>query len=127
MANLIERLKAIWHERRQRYEPVKQERRRRKLSVKEVDKQLAEAMSRLEKTVVLSRDDFFNGEKKVANDMQTVVVFGPFSDICKFKNDALKIRLCRNPRHEDAANSALARCSEEKCPLLLEAIKGVAA
>ena len=68
-----------------------------------------------------------NGYKRVvANDIQQVVLFKTFGSICNFRNDALKMRLCRNPRHEDSANTALPKCEEEKCPLLLEALKGAA-
>ena len=70
----------------------------------------------------------FNGNRRVvANDIQQVVLFKTFGAICQYRNDALKMRLCRNPRHEDAANTALTKCEEEKCPLLLEALKGAAA
>jgi len=106
-------------ERRKREVPVPADRRRPK-NVKEADEHFREALQKLnEATKPLKRE--------VANDIQTVVVFKTFSEICRFRgSDALSVRLCRNSRHQDAANSALAKCDEERCPLLIEALKGAA-
>ena len=129
MAKLLERL-MFWRgreDRRTKAIPVANDRRRKKMSIKEVDQKLGDAMDNLERTIRMKRDDFFNERVAVANDIQTVVVFKTFAEICRFRgSDSLTLRICRNERHQDAANSALAICNEEKCPLILEALKGAA-
>ena len=106
-------------ERRKQDKPVDVDRRKPK-NVRESDDHFRDMLERLnEATKPLKRE--------IANDIQQVVVFKTFSEICRFRSsDALKVRLCRNPRHEEAANTALAKCDEDRCPLLLEAIKGAA-
>ena len=113
-----------WTERRQQNVPVHTDRRKpSKTGWKESTRSLDKAIDRLQGEIKR-----FNGENRVvANDIQQVVLFKTFGDICNFRNDALRIRLCRNPGHGDSANTALPRCEEEKCPLLLEALKGAAA
>ena len=111
-------------DRRQQHLPVQSERRReRRPGWKESTRVLNAAIDGLQDQIKR-----MNGTKRwiVANDIQQVVLFKTFGSICKYRNDALKVRLCRNKRHEDAANTALPKCEEEKCPLLLEALKGAA-
>lgn len=118
----------IGKDRRHENLPVNSERRTpvRRHSAKEAQKRRDAAFEDLDKTVRMRREDLY--ERAVANDLQQVVLWGPFRDDCKLRgSDALKVRLCRHPRHEDAANSALAICEEQKCPILLEAIRGAAA
>ena len=123
--SMLGRIRSILKDRRTHDEPVAVDR-RAKATRKEVQKRYDDAIDELEHTVRMRREDFFRDEKMVANDSQQVVVFRTFSSICRWRNDALKVRLCRNPRHEDAANTGFAKCSEDKCPLLLEALKGAA-
>jgi hypothetical protein len=88
-----------------------------------------QAVEDLERTVRLRQDDIENGgHQRTTNDMQQVVIFHTLQDACRFRGpDALKVRLCRHERHQDAANTALAICEEGKCPIILEAIRGGAA
>lgn len=116
-------------ERRHENTPVAFDRRNQPRRMKSSDAQerLDNAVQDLEQTVRLRTEDFLE-PKKVANDSQQVVLWGPFQEICRFRgSDALKIRLCRHSRHQDAANTELAICEENKCPILLEAIGGVVA
>ena len=119
----IRALLGWWTDRRQQQLPVQTDRRKPpKVGWKESARTLDAAIDRLQEQVKR-----MNGAKRVvANDIQQVVLFKTFGAICQYRNDALKMRICRNPKHEDAANTALPKCEEEKCPLLLEALKGAA-
>ena len=110
------------NDRRKEHLPVQVDRRKPRITGwKESSKTLDAAIDRLQSE--LKRHNSYE-RVEVANDIQQVVVFRTFAAICKYRNDALQIRLCRNPRHQDAANTALAICTEEKCPMMLEAISG---
>lgn len=100
--------------------PVSDERRgRKRLSrMQEADKRLEEAMERLDRTVRLERKDW----KYSANDMQQEVIFPTFRSVCRYALEAGEHRLCRHPLHE-AANTGIAPCAEEICPILLGATK----
>ena len=123
MPRILERLMSIWRERRQSQLPVSVDRRHRRKSLREVDKELAERISDLEKTISMRRDDIF--KRVVANDIQQVVIFQTFADTCTFKLRQGEFRMCKHPDHE-AANTGVAKCHEELCPLILAAVKVMA-
>ncbi len=114
----------IWRDRRTHDEPVSLERRKRKVSMRDADKRLHESMDRFEQTVRIKREDFFRRE--VSNDIQQTVQFSTYREICSFKVDAGIHRLCRHSNHE-AANTGIAKCNEELCPVMRGfALKGAA-
>ena len=64
-------------------------------------------------------------KRVVANDIQQVVDFSTFAEICPYKLRQGEFRLCKHPDHE-AANTGVAKCHEELCPLMLVAVKAMA-
>lgn len=64
MVRLIERLKSMWRhnqttDRRTSEEPVAIDRRARKVTLRDADDVLHEAMERLERTAIRKREEFF--------------------------------------------------------------------
>ena len=128
MNRMFARIRALWNERRKRDIPVALERRGSgRKRRQEVEKRYDDAVADLERTVRMNRDDIFKNQTLVINDAQQVVIFNTYREICPAKGPEVgQYRLCRHPNHQDAANTALPKCEEEKCPLLLEALKGTA-
>lgn len=118
--------KLLNRDRRREDRPVDVERRQsaRRLSISEAQERLLRSMNDFEETVVRAKKKPGSTERAM-NDTQQVVLFPSLQQVCRFRGpDALKVRLCRRERHQDAANSTLAICEESKCPIILEAISG---
>ena len=100
--------------------PADPERRRTKKLTRsqEADRRLDEAIERMNRTVRMTRKDFLYS----ANDMQQEVVFSTFSAVCRYALNAGEHNLCRHPLHE-AANTGIAPCAEQACPIILTATK----
>lgn len=93
---------------------------------KEVEQRLYDAIDDLERTVSVKRDELLKRLALTAdNDRQQVVIFSTFREICADKLDAGEHRLCRNPAHA-AANTGIAKCDEQLCPRIDQALKGAA-
>lgn len=60
MAKLLDRLKAFFHDRRQVAATVGIDRRQPKITLKDADEQLRNAMEKLERTATFRRDDFYD-------------------------------------------------------------------
>jgi hypothetical protein len=117
MANILDRMRKLWGERRLQKTPVSVER-RYKLKRKDVEQRYDESFDNFERTVRMKREDFM---KFSSNDRQQVVIFSTFSEICDKRLDAGIHRLCRHPAHP-AANTGVARCEEQVCPLMAAAL-----
>lgn len=123
MSKILERLKSIWKERRHTSIPVSTDRRKPRMTLRQVDDRLHSALDDLEKTVKLKREDF---TRMVANDSQQTVIFSTYREICRDRVVAGETILCRNKAHE-AANTGIAKCTEQLCPVMMGRIlKGAA-
>ena len=111
-------------ERRTRNEPVADDRRRKKIGLRESQELLHTAAKDLDQTVRIRRSDFL---KFSANDVQQTTIFSTFQEICEYHLQQGEYRLCRHRLHE-AANTGMARCEEKLCPVMLGkiALKGAA-
>lgn len=114
MRKLLERLRGRFLNRRKAQEPITVERRSSQ-KVRDVDARLHHAVEDLEQTLSARRDDWF---KRVANDIQQEVIFSTFREVCSYKSGLGQYRICRHPKHS-AANSGLAPCDEQSCPIIL--------
>lgn len=114
--------KLIGKDRRTHDEPVAVERRRDwHGGIKGTQKRVERAVEDLDRTVRLRQDDIERCQQQSdgANDGQQVVIFSTLQEVCRFRgSDALRVRLCRNANHGDAANTELAICDERNCPIL---------
>lgn len=118
MAKLLDRMRVLFGNRRKRDDPRDDDRRggggmRR---FKEAAEKERDAQDELNRTVRMRRDDLL--KKFGSNDHQQVVIFSTFQEICRFNLPMGDVRICRHPKHKDAANSDLAICDEKNCPLI---------
>lgn len=107
MGMVSDLLRAV-RDRRKSTTPVRDERRRP--GMKDADKRLGDSLDRLHEAVT-------PGEREVANDVQQTVRFSTFREICRHQVNAGQHRLCRHQSH-DAANTGVAKCTEELCPIM---------
>ena len=99
--------------RRRLQQPVETERRKR-LRPREAETRLTNAISDLSKMV---RSKTRDSVRAVANDVQAVVKFMTFAEICTLRVPGVNVRMCRHPKHE-SANTGKAFCTEELCPVM---------
>lgn len=83
---------------------------RRRSGMKHADERLRHALERIQRATKVLR-------REVANDIQQVVRFETFAEICTYNSRQGEFRLCKNPDHE-AANTGIAKCNDELCPLM---------
>lgn len=90
---------------------------RRAPQAREIKERLDRAHERLLETVKKHTGEL---PRIAANDIQQVVIFSTFREICSFRLTAGEHRLCRHEKHE-AANTGIAPCNEQLCPSLRRA------
>ena len=120
--------KMLGRDRRQTQRPVDVDRRHenpkeKRPTISQANERFLKSLGDFDETVARVKKNEGKTERVAVNDLQQVVLFPSLQQVCRFRGpDALKVRLCRNERHQDAANTALSICEERKCPLILEAI-----
>jgi len=116
MASFLNRWWSTFRERRHHREPIRVERRRGRVTLKEADKQLADALDRMDKACNLRRDDVL--KRYAINDAQQEVQFETFAHICPYRSVQGEFTTCRHQSHP-AARSGVAMCSDEVCPIFV--------
>lgn len=98
-------------DRRRQGGPIESERRRP--SMADADAMLADAIAGMEQATI-RRPAYTFTPPPSANDVQRVVLFSTFSDICEYRYSNGNV-VCKHGEHE-AHGTGVAICNEQQCP-----------
>lgn len=105
-------------DRRRQGGPIESERRRP--SMADADAMLAEAIAGMEQATI-RRPAFTFTPPPSANDVQRVVLFSTFSEICEYRYQNGHT-VCKHPEHE-AARTGASFCAEAVCPFVVTRLR----